>query len=265
MAQLASNTVTKHIVRASVDFDLKVSATISSRVKQIFTFKDAGNHLIKLYTQAVGKESIDAMEVMANRHLNDFGFTVNLIPSIEELQKFQEDLGIALKEGSIDVEDKIEAQQIAKSSIKEANEYLKFARKRRMKKQQEEKQAMIQAQTEGNIQSTQAATQAKIQEKVQQASIDVDKESKLSQIRLAEKQAMMQIEAPMNERKFEQHVYLKQLEGISQFDSKKYLEDAKDKRIDKQSTQQSKMIDQRQNNLAPMDFENDFDFMEDIE
>lgn len=265
MAQLASNTVTKNIVKASVDFDLKVSATISSRVKQIFTFKDAGNHLIALYTQAVGKESIDAMEVMANRHLNDFGFTVNLIPSIEELQKFQEDLAIALKEGSIDVEDKIEAQQIAKSSIKEANEYLKFARKRRMKQRQEEKQAMIQAQTEGNIQSTQAATQAKIQEKVQQASIDVDKESKLSQIRLAEKQAMLQIEAPMNEIKFEQAVYLKQLEGISQFDSKKYLEDAKDKRIDKQGTQQSKMIEQRQNNLAPMNFENDFDFMESLE
>lgn len=264
MAQLASNTVTKHIVKAAIDFDLRVSATISSRIKQIFTFKEDGKRLIELYTQAVGKESIDAMEAMANRHLNDFGFTVNLIPSIEELNKFEEALGIALKENSIDVEDKIEAEQIAKNSIKEANEYLKFARKRRMKKLLAEKQALIQEQTKGNIASTQAATQSKIKEKVSQASIDVDKEAKLSQIRLMEKQAMIQIEAPVNDKEFEQEVFLKKLDGITQFDTKKYLEDAKDKRIDKQSSQQSKMIEQRQNNLAPVDFESEFDFEDDI-
>ncbi len=266
MAQLASNTVTKHIVRAAVDFDLRVSSTISSRVKQIFTFKNAAPHLIEMYKQAVGKESIEAMEAMKDRHLNDFGFTVNLIPSIEELQKFQEDLGIALKEGTIDVEDKIEAQQLAKTSIKEANEYLKFARKRRIKKQMEEKQAMIEAQTQGNIQSTQAATEAKIKENVSKSNIKIDEERQMSQIRVMEKQAIMQLEAPLNEKKFEQEVYLENLKSVTQLDAKKYLEDAKDKRIDKQSAQQSKMINQRQNNLAPIDFEDQYeDFMEEIE
>ncbi len=264
MAQLASNTVTKHIVKAAIDFDLRVSTTISTRIKQIFTFKEDGKRLIELYTQAVGKESIDAMEAMSDRHLNDFGFTVNLIPSIEELNKFEEALGIALKENSIDVEDKIEAEQIAKNSIKEANEYLKFARKRRMKKLLAEKQALIQEQTKGNIASTQASTEARIKEKVSQASIDVDKEAKMSQIRLAERQAINQIDAPVKDKEFEQDVYLKRLDGITQFDTKKYLEDAKDKRIDKQSSQQSKMIEQRQNNLAPVDFESQFDFEEDI-
>lgn len=265
MAQLASNTVTKHIVNAANDFDLKVCMTISSRLKAIFTFKEEAKHLIQLYTQAVGKESIEAMKAMENRHLNDFGFTMSLYPSIEELTNFKEDLSIALKEGTIDVEDKIEAEQIAKVSIKEANEYLKFARKRRMKKMMEEKQAMIKEQTQGNIASTQAATQAKIQEKITQAKIDVDKEGKMSQIRLAEKQAMIQIESPVNQKEFEQEVYLKKLDSITQFDNKKYIEDAKDKRIDKQSTQQSKMIEQRQNNTVPIDFESEFDFDEDFE
>ncbi len=260
MAQLASNTVTKNIVTAANDFDLKVSATISSRIKSIFTFKEEGKHLIELYTKAVGNDMLDSLEIMKDRHLNDFGYTISSYPSIEEINQFREDLSIALKENSIDLEDKIEAQEIAKDSMKEANEYLKFARKRRMKKQLAEKQALMQSQTESNIQSAQAASDAKTKEYVSKASIDVDKEAKMSQIRLAEKQAMIQIEAPIKDKEFEQEVYLAKLENITQFDNKKYLEEAKDKRIDKQSTQQSKMIEQRAKDTAPIDFENDFDF-----
>ena len=258
MAQLASNTVTKNIVTAANDFDLKVSSTISTRIKSIFTFKNEGKKLIELYTNAVGKESLEAMEVMKDRHLNDFGFTINLYPSIDEIQGLKENLQIAMKEGSIDLEDMIEAEQIGKTSIKEANEYLKFARKKRMKKMLAEKQALIQEQTKANIESANAASQAKTQEYVSKAEIDVTKAAKLSQIKLAELQATNQINQPVKEREFEQDVYLKQLESITQFDTKKYLEDAKDKRIDKQSTQQSKMIEQRTKDTAPVDFENQY-------
>lgn len=264
MAQLASNTVTKNIVNAANDFDLKISTAISSHIKMIFTHKEEASRLVKMYTEVVGKESIEALEAMKNRHLHDFGFTISLFPSQEEINGFKEDLAIALKEGSIDLDDKIEAEQIAKNSIKEANEYLKFARKRRTKQIQAEKQAMIQEQTKGNIESTKAASEAKTNEYVAKASIDVDKEGKLSQIRLAEKQAMIQIESPVKDKEFEQDVYLKQLESITAFDNKKYLEEAKDKRIDKQSTQQSKMIDQRQKNSEPIDFESDSDFLKSL-
>jgi hypothetical protein len=42
-------------------------------------------------------------------------------------------------------------------------------------------------------------------------------------------------------------------------------EDAKDKRIDKQSTQQSKLIDQRKNNLPPINFESNEDTLDGFE
>jgi len=258
MAQLASNTVTKNIVTAANDFDLKVSATISSRVKSIFTFKNEGKRLIELYTQAVGKESLEAMEVMKDRHLNDFGFTIGLYPSIEEITSFKENLQIAMKEGSIDLEDMIEAEQIAKTSIKEANEYLKFARKKRMKKMLAEKQALIQEQTKANIESTNAAAQAKTQEYVKKAEIDVTKAAKLSQIKLAELEATNQINEPVKDKEFQQEVYLTKLESITQFDTKKYLEDKKDERQDSGNTQQSKMIEQRTKDSAPLDFENEY-------
>jgi hypothetical protein len=257
MAQMASNTVTKHIVRASLDFDKSICQTISSRLKTVYTYKE-GKDIQEFYNRAIGKQNMDAMEAMKDRSLRDFGFTLNMVPSGQDVQDFREDLSIAMKEGSIDVETKIEAQQLAKTNLKLANEYLKYMRRKNLKqkaKDDEQRQQMV---TQSNIASAEATSKARINEKVAQASIDVDKEAKLSQIRLQERQAMLQIEAPGEEREFEQEVYLKKLDSITQFDNKKYLEEKKDKRIDKQSTQQSEMIDQRKNNSQPINFENEF-------
>ena len=41
---------------------------------------------------------------------------------------------------------------------------------------------------------------------------------------------------------------------------KKYLEDAKDARLDRQSSQNSEMIEQRKKDSGPIDFENKFDY-----
>jgi hypothetical protein len=62
--------------------------------------------------------------------------------------------------------------------------------------------------------------------------------------------------------------YNMQLAGISTdaVKSKEQMkEDAKDKRIDRQSTQQSKLIDQRKNNLPPINFESNEDTLDGFE
>lgn len=255
MAQLASNTITKHITEAAIDFDKKVCETISSRVKSIFKHK-GGENIIETYKRAVGKQNIEAMESMADRHLHDFGFVIEVVPSNEEINNFKEDLAIAMKEGTIDVEVKIEAEQLSKTNMKLATEYLKYMRRKRIKQMQEEKQNVIKAQTEGNIQSTQASTQAKVQSYSLQKKIDLDFESKMAEIRVAEKQAVNQIEAPIKDKEFEQEVFLERIKSASTFDTKKYLEEAKNARIDKQNSQQSELLEQRKNNSGPIDFEN---------
>jgi len=263
MAELASNTITKHIVDASVDFDKRVCETISARVKSISSYPE-GKEIMEKYKIAVGKESIEAMEVLENRNLHDFGFITEMVPGIQEIKEFQEDLAIAMKEGSIDVEDKIEAQQIAKTSIKQANEYLKYIRKKRLKQKAKEQEQMSKLQTESNIQTAKATSEGRIREKLADAEIKVDIEAKLSMIRVKEKMAMQQIEAPIMDKEFQQEVYLTELENMATFDKSKYMEDRKDQRVNKQSTQQSQMVKQRQDNTEPIDFENEFSLEDEI-
>ncbi|WNH10045.1 hypothetical protein [Thalassobellus suaedae] len=122
MAQLASNTATQHIVDASIAFNKQLCEVISSRVHNIFRSKSEGaQRLRKMYERAVGKQNIDALESMKDRHLHDFGFTVNMVPSKQEMQDFKEDLALFIQASGADIETiaiKNEAQQIAKTNIK---------------------------------------------------------------------------------------------------------------------------------------------------
>lgn len=259
MNQLASNTSTKHIVNASTDFNKMVAEVISSRIHGIYNSKQQGAQKIKeLYNKAVGKQNVDAIEVMKDRNLHDFGFTVEMLPTQQEIKEFREDLGIALQEGTIDVETKIEAQQIARVNPKLANQFLIYKRRKKIKERQEEETHRQKLQTESNIASGKSAAQNQSQAYGLKKKMDLQYESQMSQIRLIEKQAMQQIEAPVTDKKFQQEVYIKQLEVASNFNLNKFKEDSKDLRIDKQSTQQSKMIEQRKKeNAPPIDFEND--------
>lgn len=256
MAQLASNTATQHIVEASIEFNKVHCETISARIHNIFKSKSEGaEKLREMYRRAVGKQNIDALESMANRHLHDFGFTVNMVPTQKEIQEFKEDLSISLQEGLIDVEVKNEAQQIAKTNMKLASQYLFYMRKKRRKQLIEEKQREAQFKSQNDIKAAQAATQAKTQSYAIEANIDLEKESKMVRLRVMEEQAMLEIRLPKEERDFKKEVFLKQLEETASINKSKYMEDRKDQRVDKQSTQQSKMINQRTFDTSPIDFE----------
>ena len=64
------------------------------------------------------------------------------------------------------------------------------------------------------------------------------------------------------EREFEMNM---QLQGMTQEQRKQreeMKEDAKSRRIDRQNTQQSKLIEQRKNNLPPMSFESNEDSLD---
>lgn len=258
MAQLASNTATQHIVDAATYFNKRVAEVISSRLHSIFKYDKSG-YLKRIYENAVGKHHVDAIEVLADRSLHEFGFSVEMVPAQKELDELAVDLGIAMKEGTIDVEDKMEAQRIARTNIKLANEYLKYRRRKRIKQRMEEQSMMAKEKSQNDIAAAQAASQAKTQEYVVKSQIDIDKEAKMSSIRLNEAQQLQIIEAPEKQVEFQQEVYLEKMKTATKMDMDKYKEDAKDIRLDRQATQNSKMIAQRKDNSGPIDFENEFD------
>jgi len=256
MMLLASNTATKHIVDTATMFDIKVCEAISSRIKTICRFDKTGK-LKEMYEMAIGIYNTELLEPFKNRHLHEFGFVVEMIPDKEQLQKLEQDLSICLQEGTIDIGEKYQILELAKENYKNAYEYMLFIRNRRIQQKAQEQQENMRLQSESNIASTQAAEEAKAQGYKITKSVDLDYEKQMAEIRLIEHKAKLDIELPKEQREFEQDVYIEKIKNLNLSDLTEYKEKAKDERTKLQASQQSKMIDQRNNSKEPIDFKNE--------
>jgi hypothetical protein len=260
MAQLASNTATKHIVDASIDFDKRNSELISTRVHAIFRSKEPGaKEIQEMYKKAVGKENVEALEVMKDRHLHDFGFTVNMIPTKQELDSFKEDLSLFIQANGADIDTiavKNEAEQIAKTNIKLATQYLFHQGKKMKKRRMEERMIEARNKSENDAQTAVAAKKAEAEAYNLKKQADLNYDAGLAKIEIAKEEALEQIKEPGKQRDFQRDVFLKQLEEASNFKKAEYMEDRKDKRTKIQATQQSRMIPERKSeNPQAIDFE----------
>ena len=117
-------------------------------------------------------------------------------------------------------------------------------------------------QMQTNIQSQQAAAESKAQ------LIQMESQSKI-ELRQAEMQfavQQLQAEAELKRQLMDQEFqYNMQLKGMEAEQLKKIGEEkekAKDKRIDIQASRQSELINQRKNNLPPMNFESNEDSLD---
>jgi hypothetical protein len=258
MLELASNTATKHLVDAGIAWDKRVCETISARIKGIFKVKGL-EHLKPMYEQAVGKHNIEPLEVLKNRSIHEFAMTVEILPAKEELDELKQDLGIALQEGTIDVSEKAEVMRIARSNPKQASQYMRFIRTRRIKERLKENEYNIKLQGQVNTQAAQAKVEAELKSYQAKKGIDLQFAAKMSGIAMMELQQKQQIEAPKEYKEFQQDVYLKQLEGMQSLGKLQFQKDEKDDRLKEAGTIQGELIDQRQNKKAPKDFKNNFD------
>lgn len=258
MAKLAANTTTKHILDTSISLNKKVCETISTRIKSVYTYKEAA-HIKEIYTNVVGEQLFDALDVLKNRHLHEFGFTFEVKPTGQELKEFNDDLALALQEGNIDPEVKIQATIISKVNIKLAIQYLMFHRRKRIKTKMEEQMALSKSKSQNDAMAAQSKAQSETQSYAIKKQADLQYASQLAQIEIQKAQALKQIEAPFNDKAFEQEVYLEKIKSLSKFDMENFKEDRKDERTKIQATQQSKMK-QATDNDAPIDFKNEFDF-----
>lgn len=254
MQELASNTITRGIVEMVVNFNKQVAEVVSSRIHTIFKYKE-GSKLREMYENLVSKELLDAQEVLADRHLNEFGFFVEMMPGEEELKEFNEILNMGIQEGTIDPETVIEARSLAKSDMKLAMRYLGYTRRKRVKQKQEEQMALIDRQSQSNAQASQVAEQAKAQAYQMQRQVDLLYESQLAQITVMKERAIKEANLPFDQREFEQDIYLEKIKYMGKIGNETFKEDRKDERVNLQSTNQSKLLEQRNNDSGAIDFE----------
>ena len=167
--------------------------------------------------------------------------------------QLEQNIQIALKNNGIDLEDAIDIRQI--KNLKLANQLLKQKRKKKIKRDQAQQKQMIDAQAQANAKASEAAAMAEVQKNQAMTESKVQVEQAKSQFEIQRMQTELTVKQQLMAQEFEYQKQLAQIKLGVESSKEKEIEDRKDKRVKLQGTQQSQLINQRQNDSAPVDFE----------
>jgi hypothetical protein len=249
LAAANSNTATRHILKAGLHLTKDVCEHLSLRISDIIEYSPTKN----AFVQAVGAHNVAVLEEMSDLHLYDFGIFLDLMPDEEQQAVLENNIQQALAQQTIDLEDAIDLREI--KNVKLANQLLKVRRKKKLERDQRMQQENMQAQAQANIQQQQAAAQLEMQKK----QADTDRELTLEQTksRLQSDRMMMeaQLKKDLMNHEFEINLRLEKMKADALKEKEKLKEDRKDSRSKTEATQQSEMIDQRENKTGPKNFE----------
>jgi hypothetical protein len=258
LAAANSNTATRHILDGSLSISKGLAEAISYRVADILEYSD----FAETFAMQIGKYNVSLLDEIKEMYIYDFGIFIEMSPDEEEKAKLEQNIQVALSRDAITLEDAIDIREI--NNIKLANQLLKL--KRRKKQEQDQQMAMqsqqmtaqINAQSQqmaaqNAMQQIQAETQSKMQIKQAEIGFEIEKMKSEAQLKVE----LMNVEFQMN-------MQLKGVEAQAITMKDEMKEKAKDTRILKQATTQSKLIEQRKNNLPPVDFESNEDSLDDF-
>ena len=251
MAANASNTATKHILNAALYLTLRTCENISLRVSDMLDFELTSDSL----KASIGKFNVATLKEIDDLHLYDFGVYLELEPEEEEKAMLEQNIQMALQQNQIFLEDAIDIREI--KNLQLANQVLKYKRVKKQEADQKAQMANIQAQTQSNTEAAQNAAMAEVQKAQALNETNVQFEKAKSDFEIQRMQTAAQIEEQQRAQQFEYDMKLKQAELENQKAKEKEIEDRKDQRTRIQATQQSQMINQRQNDLLPTDFESE--------
>jgi len=249
MAANQSNIATKHINQASLYLALRICENVSLKIADVLSFPLTRNALI----ESISLFNAETLGEVSNLNLHDFGIFLELEPEEEEQAQLEQNIQIALQSGGIDLEDAIDLRQI--KNLKLANQLLKQRRTRKMEAEQAKQEQMIRAQGEAQAQASEAAAMADLQKNQALTEGKVQIEQAKSQFEQQRMQAELLIKQQLMAQEFEYQMQLAQLKMQQEGGKEQEIEDRKDKRVKLQGTQQSQLINQRQNDAAPVDFE----------
>lgn len=256
LAALNSNTATRHILESSLFVTKSLAEAISYRVADILEYSDFKEEFVN----QIGKYNVGILDEIKDLYLYDFGIFIEVSPDEEEKAQLEQNISLALSRDSIYLEDAIDIREMR--NLKLANQLLKLKRKKKEEAIQKNEQAKQQMQGQIQMQSQQMAaqtamqniqaeTQSKMQIKQAEVAYEIEKMKSEAQLKME----LMQLE-------FQMQMQLKGIEMETTKTKEQLKEEAKDKRISLQNTQQSKLIDQRKNNLPPMTFESNDDSLD---
>jgi len=256
LAAASSNVATRHILDSSLQITQKLAEALSLRVADILEYADFKEE----FAMQIGKYNVSILNDTKNLYLHDFGIFLEVAPDEEEKAQLEQNIQMALQRDQITLEDAIDIREV--KNLKMANQLLKLKRKKKYEQDVERENQKSQQQAQINMQSQQMAAQSSMQ-KVQaetQAKIQIEQAEAQFQIQKLQEEARLKKELMAEEFMYQMQLKGVELNAIEERDKMK--EKGKSDRISKQNTEQSKLIQQRQSKLPPINFESNEDSLD---
>jgi hypothetical protein len=249
LAAANSNTATRHILEASLYITLRMCENISMRVADSLMYPTTRAAL----ENSISQYNVGTLDELAELNIHDFGIFINLEPDEEEKAQLEQNIQIALKENQIYLEDAIDIREVKNLTL--ANQFLKYRRRKKAEQDQANQERMIQAQAQASAEAAEKAAMAEVQK--QQALVETQAQLKKVEMELQIQKMQIQLnhDMQMAQQRFQYDMQLKSMDVENDTAKEQEIEERKDKRTRIQGTQQSKMIAQRTNDSAPIDFE----------
>ena len=249
IAALNSNTATRHILKSGMYVTEQLAECVAHRLSDVLEFSDMAENFVK----AIGKYTVELLKEISDLYLHEFGIFIEVHPDEEEKQMLEQNIQVSLSAGKIDIDDAIDIRSI--KNVKIASQLLKIRKKRKEKDDQRKQQQNIQQQSQANQQAAVASEQAKQQTKMAEIQGESELEKLKSQLRIQEMDAEFEKKAQLMQMQ-QQFAGQREARVVQlQKDKEEYKEDRKDQRTAKQASQQSKLIQQRKQDLDPIDFD----------
>ena len=256
LAALSSNTATRHILDAGISLTERLCTALSSRVADLIEYSDFREEFVN----QVGKFNVGILEEISQLYLSDFGIFIEVTPDEEQEKILEQNIQMALSKNDINLEDAIDIREIR--NLKLANQMLKVRRKAKADQDQQAKAAAAQQQSQINMQSQQMAAQTAMQKLQMETQASMQIEQGKAQYAIEKMKGEAAIKSELMKLEFNLQMQLQgvQQEGLLKREEKR--EEAKASRISQANTEQSKLIEQRKNNLPPVTFESNEDSLD---
>ena len=249
LAAANSNTATRHILQSLMHMTVRTCENVSLRVADMLNYPLTKNALIK----SINNFNTGTLEEVEKLHIHEFGIFLELEPDEEEKAMLEKTIQIALQAGNIGLEDAIDIREI--SNLKLANQVLKQKQKKKAQAAHAKQLENIQAQADANAQSAEKTAMADVQKEQAIAQTKIQIEQAKSQFEIERMEQETALKKQLMAEEFQYQLQLAQMEAQRETTKEAEIEDRKDNRTRIQATQQSEMINQRQNDLLPTNFE----------
>ena len=249
LAAANSNTATRHILQAGLFLTTELAECLSLRISDIIEYSPTKDAFI----QKLGRHNVATLKEMADLHLYDFGIFIELTPDEEEKAMLENNIQQALQKQGINLEDAIDIREI--KNVKLANQLLKLKRKKKAEEDAMLQQQNIQQQAQANAQAQQVAAQAEAQKNQVITQNQMQLEQTKSQLETEKMMKEAQLKKELMNHEFQLNMQIEQMKANTAKASEDNKENRKDERTKIQASQQSELIDQRNNKKPPKNFE----------